>query len=69
MRKYIVYNATGKIDRYGVSANIDVVLQAGPGEFVKVVNKLGNKFDTTHKVKRGVTPDKDEVVEIAKKPK
>lgn len=51
MPKYVVYDATGKILRWGVCADFDVENSTDiPGEKVMVVDTLRNKFDLEHKV-------------------
>jgi len=59
MKKYVVYDDTGKIIRYGVCANIDLKSSATkPGEKVMVVDELKDNFDLDNKVAdpQGLSP-------------
>lgn len=67
MKRYVVYDDTGNILKWGLSANIDVKLQAGSGKFVKVVAEVWNKLDITHKIKLGTTHKDDRLVVKEKK--
>jgi hypothetical protein len=68
MRKYIIYDNTGKILRWGVCSNNSISHQAGVGEHIKIVSNLTNKFDITHKVEfSGYGQYEGPVTEIVKK--
>jgi hypothetical protein len=57
MKKFIVYNSTGKILRTGSCKDADLDLQAQAGEFVMEVT--GNVNDALQKVVDGKVVDKD----------
>ena len=62
MAKYVVYNATGNIQRVGDCAENDVPLQAGAGEFVLVPDITCS--DATHYVLDGELQELQDFPEI-----
>ena len=58
MKKYLVYDSSGEILRWGISSNATFAsgADAGPNEKVMAVKNLGNNFDLDNRVANPTGP-------------